>query len=359
MGQAHFCVVADVDGAAHAATDACALSTMQAALRSILERHGLDASAWLEPVSAALEDEGEVIGSALDVHEILRAVLDEVTPELSAEIFAVCERPTAAPAKRGTKRSTPPHTESADSAEDGAQQSWLTTHEWKREYKSTAERFEQPYEHAIGPGSLVLVQAPFGPEGFASTVWDSSIVLARYLETQRADGVPEDSAAFAGARCVELGAGCGLPGLVLASLGAEVVMTDLAANLPLLRANAEANARLAPAARVAPLQWVEEGESLPSDLALPAAVDLVVGTDLFYTAEAVPALVATLDALSALGEGERGAPVLLAAGRNRQAADAFFEAAAQRFEVACIAHDELHSTYRCLDVDVWKLRRRS
>lgn len=59
-------------------------------------------------------------------------------------------------------------------------------------------------------------------------------MLAKLFERQ-ADAV-------AGKRCLDLSAGCGLPGLVLAKLGAgSVVATDLAPNLPLLRKNAEAN----------------------------------------------------------------------------------------------------------------------
>ena len=44
-----------------------------------------------------------------------------------------------------------------------------------------------------------------------------------------------------GASACELGAGCGLPGLVLAARGARVVLTDLAANLPLLEENRRSN----------------------------------------------------------------------------------------------------------------------
>ena len=51
---------------------------------------------------------------------------------------------------------------------------------------------------------LRVEQRPFGAEGFASTVWDSSIVMSKYLERH--------SSQFAGKRCLELGAGCGLVG---------------------------------------------------------------------------------------------------------------------------------------------------
>jgi predicted nicotinamide N-methyase len=56
---------------------------------------------------------------------------------------------------------------------------------------------------------LRVEQRPFGAEGFASTVWDSSIVMAKYLERH----APQ----FAGKRCLELGAGCGLVGACLPS----------------------------------------------------------------------------------------------------------------------------------------------
>ncbi len=49
-----------------------------------------------------------------------------------------------------------------------------------------------------------------------------------------------------GKRAVELGAGMGLGGLAFAMLGADVLLTDVAAVLPLLRRNYENN--MSPAA---------------------------------------------------------------------------------------------------------------
>ena len=50
----------------------------------------------------------------------------------------------------------------------------------------------------------MIKQLPFGVEGFASTVWDSSIVLSKYVQ--------KHPHLFKGKRCLELGAGCGLIG---------------------------------------------------------------------------------------------------------------------------------------------------
>ena len=57
---------------------------------------------------------------------------------------------------------------------------------WAREYKSHAERFERPFVYEMEPPgtTLTLQQAPFDAEGFASTVWDSAIVLAKVTQAR-------------------------------------------------------------------------------------------------------------------------------------------------------------------------------
>mmetsp|Transcript_16325 Transcript_16325/g.23028 ORF Transcript_16325/g.23028 Transcript_16325/m.23028 type:complete len:342 (-) Transcript_16325:123-1148(-) len=68
--------------------------------------------------------------------------------------------------------------------------------------------------------------------GTGVNVWDSAILLARYLE-KRPDIVK-------GKRILELGSGCGLLGIVAGILGAkQVVMTDLPYALPLMKLNAK------------------------------------------------------------------------------------------------------------------------
>lgn len=175
-------------------------------------------------------------------------------------------------------------------------------------------------------------------------VWDSAIVLAKYFELHASRYGP-------GTRALDLSAGCGLPGLVLCKLGAEVTATDLRPNLPLLEKNAAANgapclgvtgrqwgaapravpsharahssphctpraAPLLPPSRPSPgcaiavseLSW---GAPLPPQLRPP--FDVVVVADCMYIRELVPSLLATLAALAGLAT-----EVLVAHGRNRQ-----------------------------------------
>ena len=73
--------------------------------------------------------------------------------------------------------------------------------------------------------------------GICSTVWDSSIVMSKMFE--RWD--EREPGCFKGKRVLELGAGCGLTGLVLGRLGAEVSLTDLEPARELLHRNAVHN----------------------------------------------------------------------------------------------------------------------
>jgi predicted nicotinamide N-methyase len=54
---------------------------------------------------------------------------------------------------------------------------------------------------------------------------------------------------------LELGSGTGVIGIVVALLGADVILTDLPVVLPLLQANVTANVGSSSHARVAPLRW--------------------------------------------------------------------------------------------------------
>lgn len=151
-------------------------------------------------------------------------------------------------------------------------------------------------------------------------LWPSAHVLAAELE--RRD--------LAGARVVELGCGVGLPAIVAALRGADVLATDWYEDaLGFVRANAAA-AGAPVSARL--LDW----NAPPADLLAPgAARDLAVGADLLYEARNGPALARLLPALLRPG-GEA-----LIADPRRPHADALIDplvAAGWRHELREVRH---------------------
>ena len=260
---------------------------------------------------------------------------------------------------------------------------------WKREAKSDEERFDLPYTHemSVRTGSTVPMgfdaddgdsstktvsfafeQARFDDKqnkgadgGFASTVWDSAIVLAKFIEKHQEK--------FRGLRVVELGAGCGLVSVALIHAGAaRVVATDLPANTKLLRNNVSRNA---PSGKheghawdVKALSWGKDAKTALEN----EPFDLVIATDCMYVLESACLLADTLEAL--VGDGARvkkksrapfGAPVLFAYGRNRQA-ESLFERAlrnagrAVTFVGSDVPETELDELYQCSDVRVVRYR---
>ena len=260
---------------------------------------------------------------------------------------------------------------------------------WKREAKSDEERFELPYEHemSVRSGSTVPMgfdaddgdsstrtvslkfeQARFDDQrnagadgGFASTVWDSAIVLSKFIEKHQEK--------FRGVRVCELGAGCGLVSVALLHAGAKrVVATDLEANTRLLRANVSRNA---PDGKVEGTDWDVKALSWGADASETLdhePFDLVVSTDCMYVAESAGLLADTLEAL--VGESARlkkksrapfGAPVLFSYGRNRQAESAFESECvradrAVTFAPSDVPDEELDELYQCSDVRVVRYR---
>ncbi|KAL0033614.1 hypothetical protein WJX79_007925 [Trebouxia sp. C0005] len=161
---------------------------------------------------------------------------------------------------------------------------FLRSWAWKREHRPDKTRFHRPYIHFMTSPAvkLTLQQSKFDAEGFASTIWDSSIVMSKYFE--RWDG------RWVGKKCLDLSAGCGLVGIVLARLGADVVLTDLLPNLPLLADNCKANVPedASGSVIVKEHRW---GERL-ADLGGP--FDVIVACDVMYIEAAIPDLVKTL-----------------------------------------------------------------
>ncbi len=122
-------------------------------------------------------------------------------------------------------------------------------------------------------------------------LWPSGVALARHVA-----GLD-----LAGRKVLELGCGLGLPSLVAALRGADVLATDWAEDaIELLRGNAERNGVHL---RVARARWSE-----PEPLLRGAPWDLVLGADLLYeerNAEQLAALLPLLGGEALLAEPGR------------------------------------------------------
>jgi predicted nicotinamide N-methyase len=174
----------------------------------------------------------------------------------------------------------------------------------------------QPEDAAELPDDGPVEWAPLVP--YWSVLWRSGMALARELASRP----------LAGLRVVELGCGLGVPSLVAARAGAEVLATDECAEaLELLGRNARGNGV---AVQTAGVRWSEADE-----LAARGPFDLVLAADVLYERTSVAPLLSLLPRL--------GREVLLA-DPGRPVAAPFLDQARGRWSVTTGARDgvEIH-----------------
>lgn len=102
---------------------------------------------------------------------------------------------------------------------------------WRRAAMPQSKRFESPVEVEFDHGIKVLVTQGIDT---GSCLWDAALVLASFF-------CSFPSGFWHGKRVCEIGAGCGVTGIVAAQLGAEVVLTELEEELKLLETNVSQN----------------------------------------------------------------------------------------------------------------------
>jgi 2-polyprenyl-3-methyl-5-hydroxy-6-metoxy-1,4-benzoquinol methylase len=166
-------------------------------------------------------------------------------------------------------------------------------------------RVLQPAESADLPDSGPVKWAPIAP--YWSVLWRSGVALAQELDTID----------LRGRRVVELGCGLGLPSLVAARGGADVLATDASPEaLVLLERNAELNGLEIETATV---DWGE-----PDELVERGPFDLVLAADVLYEPASIDALIELMPRL---------APVAWLADPGRLEVVAFLELAGHSWPI--------------------------
>jgi len=162
----------------------------------------------------------------------------------------------------------------------------------------------EPLELVVAGSVVTIEQEPPPLEahrsdslGCGCSVSDASRVLCALLRVNSAGAGACAAADIRGMRCLELGAGTGVVGLVAAALGAkEVLLTDLPSGMPLLRRNIARNSFLHGGCKLRE-EVFEWGVDLHRSI---QAIDVILAADVVYREDHVAALVATIGTLMML-----------------------------------------------------------
>ncbi|XP_077477193.1 protein N-lysine methyltransferase METTL21D [Stigmatopora argus] len=201
-------------------------------------------------------------------------------------------------------------------------------------------------------GSLLKVSQCFiGDVG--CVVWDAAIVLAKYLETKQFYDPSSGVNIWAGRRVVELGAGTGVVGLMAATLGAHVSVTDLEDLQSLLRVNIHDNQILISGSITAKvLKW---GEDVSGFLPPP---NYILMADCIYYEQSITPLVKTLKLLSGPETCIICCYEQRTEGFNPKVEKQFFELLRQSFNWEEIPSSKQDSDFSSPDIHILHVRKK-
>ncbi|KAF7201853.1 protein N-lysine methyltransferase METTL21D [Nothobranchius furzeri] len=200
--------------------------------------------------------------------------------------------------------------------------------------------------------SLRLKQCYIGDVG--CVVWDAAIVLAKYLETKQFYEPTSGVNVWSGKTVVELGAGTGVVGLMAATLGAQVKVTDLEDLLPLLKVNIQENQALISSGSITAkvLKW---GEDISEFLPPP---HYILMADCIYYEQSIVPLVESLKLLSGPETCIICCYEQRTEGINPEVERKFFELLQQNFSCEKIPLDKQDPEFSSPEIHVLHIRRK-
>ncbi|XP_069007901.1 protein N-lysine methyltransferase METTL21D [Embiotoca jacksoni] len=190
--------------------------------------------------------------------------------------------------------------------------------------------------------------------GVGCVVWDAAIVLAKYLETEQFHDASPGADVWSGRTVVELGAGTGVVGLMAASLGAEVTVTDLEDLQTLLRENIHENQALITSGSITAkvLKWGEDASEF-----LPPPHYILMADCIYYEQSIVP-LVESLKLLSGPETCIICCYEQRTEGVNPEVERRFFELLQQNFNCEKIPSEKQDPEFSSPDIHILHIRRK-
>ncbi|XP_035700110.1 protein N-lysine methyltransferase METTL21A-like [Branchiostoma floridae] len=178
-------------------------------------------------------------------------------------------------------------------------------------------------------GHDVIIHEQLADCGVGATIWDSSIILSRFMEQTELE--LEDKSVL------ELGAGTGLVSIVASLLGAKVTTTDCGETLPCARGNVPRNTELR-AKHEPVVRRLEWGTTDLDDFG--PKYDYIMGSDIIYKEETFQDLYKTIMHLAG------AETVLYLAGRIRFSVDEdFLDTLKHDFYLSCVYEDTDREVY--------------
>lgn len=170
-------------------------------------------------------------------------------------------------------------------------------------------------------------------------VWEASLIMAQ-LADARGRSFWRDR------RVLELGCGCGLSGIAVAALGADVVLTDLVTQQAQANVAQTFRSHMEPPA-VCRLRWGDSGADL-SRVAEGGSFDVIIATDCIYNTASWAALLSTISVLS-----RPGTEVLIVSVQRGDGHSEFFELALSK---GFLVENRTHSAElrRVLESETWR-----
>ncbi|XP_041668098.1 protein-lysine methyltransferase METTL21D isoform X1 [Cheilinus undulatus] len=200
--------------------------------------------------------------------------------------------------------------------------------------------------------TLKVKQCYLGDVG--CVVWDAAIVLSKYLETKQFYEPSSGVNAWADRKVLELGAGTGVVGLMAATLGAQVTVTDLEDLQTLLRLNIQENWALVNSGSITAkvLKWGEDVSEF-----LPPPHYILMADCIYYEQSVVP-LVESLKQLSGPETCIICCYEQRTEGVNPKVEKRFFELLQQSFTCEEIPADKQDPEFSSPDIHILHIRRK-